>query len=258
MQDVNSGYVGWSMSRRAAEAYESGEMPKSKWTKKAIIGAVRAACDELDLMYDPHIERLRKDELFGQFLYASSWHHTSKFFNATDFYAVDEDAVAEVFRPMTEAELSDRQTEREAAAAEAKAARDAMERERDERLSRWRAYRAEHGFGPDTVAAFAREHPECCHERVSRKGNRVVSYIDQLGQEQSCLSERAKSLALYGFDATEPGSFEQAIEYHQLHEAMKMLDADVISVKGEAQAMRAASAEMADCAELGKSGHDAR
>lgn len=35
MMDVNSGYIGYSMSRRAAEAYEDGEMPKSKWTKKA-------------------------------------------------------------------------------------------------------------------------------------------------------------------------------------------------------------------------------
>lgn len=34
MMDVNSGYIGYSMSRRAAEAYEDGEMPKSKWTKK--------------------------------------------------------------------------------------------------------------------------------------------------------------------------------------------------------------------------------
>ena len=28
MMDVNSGYIGHSMSRRAAEAYEDGEMPK--------------------------------------------------------------------------------------------------------------------------------------------------------------------------------------------------------------------------------------
>lgn len=29
MMDVNSGYIGYSMSRRAAEAYEDGEMPMS-------------------------------------------------------------------------------------------------------------------------------------------------------------------------------------------------------------------------------------
>lgn len=30
-----AGYVGTSMSARAREAYESGEMPMSKWTRKA-------------------------------------------------------------------------------------------------------------------------------------------------------------------------------------------------------------------------------
>lgn len=44
MMDVNSGYIGYSMSRRAAEAYEDGEMPKSKWTKKAMVAAIKDAC----------------------------------------------------------------------------------------------------------------------------------------------------------------------------------------------------------------------
>lgn len=259
MMDVNSGYIGHSMSRRAAEAYEDGEMPKSKWTKKAMVAAIQSYCDEFDMSFDPDVLKgMRKDEVFERFFHESSWHHTSKFFNETDFYKLDEDAVCGSFRPMTDTEVAERDAVRIQDIEKEWAEREAMRVARIEQLDRHRAYREEHGFAPDTVAAFAREHPECCHERVSRKGNRVVSYIDQLGQEQSCLSERAKSLALYGFDATEPGSFEQAIEYHQLHEAMKMLDADVISVKGEAQAMRAASAEMADCAELGKSGHDAR
>lgn len=83
MMDVNSGYIGYSMSRRAAEAYEDGEMPKSKWTKKAMVAAIKDACDELDLEYDPAIEKMKKVELFDTFLYNSSWHHTSKFFNET-------------------------------------------------------------------------------------------------------------------------------------------------------------------------------
>lgn len=36
------GYLGSSMSVRAAEAYEQGEMPISRWTKTAIIQAVKA------------------------------------------------------------------------------------------------------------------------------------------------------------------------------------------------------------------------
>lgn len=38
--DMNSGYSGWSMSRNAVAAYRDGEMPKSKWTKKAILAAL--------------------------------------------------------------------------------------------------------------------------------------------------------------------------------------------------------------------------
>jgi hypothetical protein len=60
----NSGYVGWSMSRRAVQAYEDGEAPLSR------IGSgkyIKAAA-----------------ELLGR----SSWHHTSKHCNRTDFYKV--------------------------------------------------------------------------------------------------------------------------------------------------------------------------
>lgn len=89
MMDVNSGYIGYSMSRRAAEAYEDGEKPRSKWTKKAMIAAIKDACDDLDLAYDPAIEKMKKAELFHTFLYNSSWHHTGKFFNETDFYAIE-------------------------------------------------------------------------------------------------------------------------------------------------------------------------
>lgn len=233
MMDANHGYVGWSMSRRAVEAYESGEMPKSKWTKTAIVDALKGACDELDLMYDPSVERMRKDELSGRFLCNSSWHHTGKFFNVTDFYAVDADAVAEAFRPMTENELAERQAARDKALADAATAREAMQKEIAEKASLRRAYRAENGFDPDTVAAFAREHPERCHERTSRKGNRVLSYIDYLGREQACPIDRIADTHLYGFDATEPGSFDWAIEQHQLLSTCEMPGNDRLTLKGE-------------------------
>lgn len=88
MMNASSGYVGWSMSRRAAAACEDGEMPKSKWTKK--------------------------DELFHTFLYNSSWHHTSKFFNETDFYAIDEDALADRSPEMSDRQLAEREAARAA------------------------------------------------------------------------------------------------------------------------------------------------
>ena len=126
-----------------------------------------------------------------------------------------------------------------------------------EQLDRHRAYREEHGFAPDTVAAFAHEHPECCQERVSRKGNRVLSYIDYLGHEQVCPIEHIRDSHLHGFDATEPGSFDRAIECHQLHNARNAGN-DPITVKGEATAMKAASAEMVDGAGKHDIGQDAR
>ena len=230
-----------------------GEMPKSKWTKKAMVAAIQSYCDEFDMLFAPDLLKgMRKDEVFERFFHKSSWHHTSKFFNETDFYKLDEDAVCGSFRPMTDTEVAERDAMRRQAIEEEKAVREAMRVAEIERLNRHRAYREEHGFAPDTVAAFAHEHPECCQERVSRKGNRVLSYIDYLGHEQVCPIEHIRDTHLHGFDATEPSSFDRAIECHQLPSTRGMPGNDRITVKGEAQAMKAASAEMAD----GEGKHD--
>lgn len=250
MMDVNSGYIGYSMSRRAAEAYEDGEMPKSKWTKKAMVAAIQSYCDEFDMSFDPDVLKgMHKDEVFERFFHESSWHHTSKFFNETDFYKLDEDAVCWSFRPMTDAEVAERDALRRQAIEEERAVREAMRAAEIEQLNRHRAYREEHGFAPDTVAAFAHEHPECCEERISRKGNRVLSYIDFLAQEQVCPIDRIGETHLFGFDATEPGSFDEVIECRQLLDIREMLGNDHITLGGEAQAMKAASAEMAESME---------
>lgn len=261
MMDVNSGYIGYSMSRRAAEAYEDGEMPKSKWTNKAMVAAIQSYCDEFDMLFDPDLLKgMHKDEVFERFFYESSWHHTSKFFNETDFYKLDEDAVCGSFRPMNPTEVAEREAARAAerrAIEEERAEREAMRAAEIERMDRHIAYREEHGFSPDTVAAFAHEHPECCEERINRKGNRVLSYIDRLGHEQVCPIKCIRKTHLRGFDATEPGSFDRAIECHQLHNARNAGN-DPITVKGEATAMKAASAEMADGAGKHDIGQDAR
>lgn len=129
MMDVNSGYIGHSMSRRAAEAYEDGEMPKSKWTKKAMVAAIQSYCDEFDMSFDPDVLKgMRKDEVFERFFHESSWHHTSKFFNETDFYKLDEDAVCGSFRPMTQTEVAERDAVRRQAIEEEKTEREAIPR----------------------------------------------------------------------------------------------------------------------------------
>lgn len=92
--NMNSGYSGWAMSNRAREAYENGEMPKSKWTKAAILGGIAEVIDgeytELPEGFVEFLGAMTKQELFDEFVEWTSWHHTSKFANATDFYEINE------------------------------------------------------------------------------------------------------------------------------------------------------------------------
>lgn len=92
-----SGYVGSSMSRRAALAYDDGEMPKSKWTKGRMLAAIEDYCDEFCMPFDEDISKLTKDEIFSRFFEWKSWHHTGKYANATDFYGINETAVVDYF-----------------------------------------------------------------------------------------------------------------------------------------------------------------
>lgn len=94
------GYSGASMSVNARAAYEAGEMPRSKWTKAAILGALRGYCDEMDLLYDPAVESETKAALFDRFIAYSSWHHTGAYARETEFFALDEAAVVGAFREL--------------------------------------------------------------------------------------------------------------------------------------------------------------
>lgn len=82
-----AGYSGFSMSNNAVAAYRSGEMPLSKWGKAEILEAI-GEFSSLDF------SKLTKKEL-QDFLYKSSWHHTSKHYNCTEFYCVDDGKVHE-------------------------------------------------------------------------------------------------------------------------------------------------------------------
>lgn len=79
------------MSVRAAEAYEQGEMPISRWTKTAIIQAVKGYCFDFDLAYDPDIENNTKAELVKEFLEYKSWHHSSRTAREVEFFGLNED-----------------------------------------------------------------------------------------------------------------------------------------------------------------------
>lgn len=115
------GYVGASMSVRAQEAYESGEMPISKWTRGAIISAIKDYCADFDLAYDPKIETMSRAKLAEAYLEYKSWHHTGRFARETEFFGLNEDAVCADFPEMTPDQIAERDekaAEVQAAAAE--------------------------------------------------------------------------------------------------------------------------------------------
>ena len=76
----NSGYVGYSMSKRAAQAREEGRFPKTDFKK--VYGLSGRAFDML---------------VSAGIIDDSEWHHTSKFGNKTTFYSWAEDVYAEIY-----------------------------------------------------------------------------------------------------------------------------------------------------------------
>lgn len=87
-----AGYFGFSMSNNAIAAYWNGEKPLSKWTKKEIMEAITKAVNarEIELKADlSKLKRLPVKTLREVCLYRSSWHHTSSYFNETNFYSLD-------------------------------------------------------------------------------------------------------------------------------------------------------------------------
>lgn len=82
-----NGYDGYSMSNNARAAYAGGEKPLSNWTKTDIIDAIQ------DINPDIDCSRLNTTTLKNEFLTQTSWHHTSKFYNKTDFYSINTEYV---------------------------------------------------------------------------------------------------------------------------------------------------------------------
>nr|DAR37482.1 MAG TPA: hypothetical protein [Caudoviricetes sp.] len=98
-----AGYYGYSMSNNAVAAYEDGEKPFSKWTKRDIIAALE------ELVHDGEVSeetlniarRMPAASLKNKTLRQTSWHHTSMHYNETDFYSVDDEL------ELTERDLAD-------------------------------------------------------------------------------------------------------------------------------------------------------
>jgi hypothetical protein len=87
-----AGYRGFSMSNNAVDAYNSGEKPFSKWTKSEILNEI----ESLNVKTFELFKKMKVKTLKNNFLYKSSWHHSSKFYNEVDFYSVDIDKIESV------------------------------------------------------------------------------------------------------------------------------------------------------------------
>lgn len=86
-----AGYNGYSMSNNAVTAYEDGERPLSKWTKAAVIERIEQLIEDcgVELRIDKTaLFALRAPALKMLVLRKASWHHTSSWYNATEFYDV--------------------------------------------------------------------------------------------------------------------------------------------------------------------------
>lgn len=179
------GYSGASMSINAAAAYEAGERPRSRWTKPAIIDALRGYCDEWDLLYDPAVESETRAALFDRFIAYSSWHHTGAYARETEFFALDEEAVTSAFRELEPDEVAERDRIRAEAAA-ALCARGVHMREVELAFERRFACR------PDSVMAYEAFHPERAERRKSKRGgHEVIAYRVPDPKEEGRYIERA-------------------------------------------------------------------
>ena len=92
-----AGYNGYSMSNNAVAAYKHGEKPLSKWRKSDIIDAIKKYQEDNILNFDINLlSKLPAQILKKEFLYKSSWHHTSSMYNKTNFYSLNETIIDEL------------------------------------------------------------------------------------------------------------------------------------------------------------------
>lgn len=164
------GYVGASMSVRARQAYESGEMPMSKWTRPAIISAIKDYCADFDLAYNPEIESKSRMQLVGDYLEYKSWHHTGRFARETEFFGLNENAVCADFPEMTPDQIAERDDEAKNALAAA-AERNSLMKAREN------AFAERFGCNPSSVLAYEAFHPERCMRFLSKRGkHEMIGY----------------------------------------------------------------------------------
>lgn len=182
--DMNKGYRGYSMSKRASAAYINGEKPLSRWTKKAIIAAINEWEENTNRLMTVDVNKMTRDDLIDHYIRYSSWHHTSKMINVTEFYQLSESLLTADSREMTADEIKSRD---DMISSQINAEEEAEKRIREDlEVSRKaaEAFEKANGYSKTCWWRIVVERPESVVAKtVSRKGN-VTYHINYEGYEK--------------------------------------------------------------------------
>ena len=170
------GYIANKMSVNASLAYDCGEMPKSKWTKKAIIEFLSEERPDLveKAQQQPHY-------ILITFLTNTSIHHTGALFNQTRFWSFQTDWFANAdqaeFDKIIEARKA-RTSKSIAEQTELKHRREARQlmrtiRERQEKLFKFSSYKTLKGFLNGLT-------PKLEAELTAKRAEKIVERREQL------------------------------------------------------------------------------
>lgn len=182
--DMNKGYHGYSMSKRASAAYTNGEKPLSRWTKKAIIAAINDWEETNNRLMTVDVNKMTRDDLIERYIRYSSWHHTSKMINATEFYQLSDTFLIANSREMTADEIKSRDdmisSQINAEEEAEKQIREDLENAREAE----KAFEEANGYSKTCWWRLVVERPESVVAKtISRKGN-VTYHINYEGHEK--------------------------------------------------------------------------
>ena len=170
------GYISNKMSVNASLAYDGGEMPKSKWTKKAIIEFLSEERPDLveKAQQQPHY-------ILITFLTNTSIHHTGALFNQTRFWSFQTDWFANADQAEFDKIIEARKARTSKSIAEQtelkrqKEARQLMRttRERQEKLFKFSSYKTLKGFLNGLT-------PKLEAELTAKRAEKIVERREQL------------------------------------------------------------------------------
>ena len=170
------GYIANKMSVNASLAYDGGEMPKSKWTKKAIIEFLSEERPDLveKAQQQPHY-------ILITFLTNTSIHHTGALFNQTRFWSFQTDWFANADQAEFDKIIEARKARNSKTIAEQtelkrqKEARQLMRttRERQEKLFKFSSYKTLKGFLNGLT-------PKLEAELTAKRAEKIVERREQL------------------------------------------------------------------------------